>query len=74
MKVETATPTDVMRPIGPYSHVAKAGPFIAISGSSVTAPSARNAAPKPLCYFFIASTSISSLISSGTAGSANAMA
>jgi 2-iminobutanoate/2-iminopropanoate deaminase len=31
MKVETYTPADVMKPIGPYSHIAKAGPFIAIS-------------------------------------------
>jgi 2-iminobutanoate/2-iminopropanoate deaminase len=31
MKVETFTSDDVMKPIGPYSHVAKAGRFIAIS-------------------------------------------
>jgi 2-iminobutanoate/2-iminopropanoate deaminase len=31
MKVETFTSADVMKPIGPYSHMAKAGPFIAIS-------------------------------------------
>lgn len=38
MKVETSTPTDVGRPIGPYSHVAKAGPFIAISGTAGVDP------------------------------------
>jgi 2-iminobutanoate/2-iminopropanoate deaminase len=31
MKVETFTPASVMKPIGPYSQIAKAGPFIAIS-------------------------------------------
>jgi 2-iminobutanoate/2-iminopropanoate deaminase len=31
MKVETFTSANVMKPIGPYSHIAKAGPFIAIS-------------------------------------------
>jgi 2-iminobutanoate/2-iminopropanoate deaminase len=34
MKVETFTPTNVMKPIGPYSHIAKAGSFIAISGTA----------------------------------------
>ncbi|HKU14161.1 MAG TPA: Rid family hydrolase [Steroidobacteraceae bacterium] len=34
MKVETFTPANVMQPIGPYSHIAKAGPFIAISGTA----------------------------------------
>ena len=38
MKVETATPTNVMRPIGPYSHIAKAGSFIAISGTAGVDP------------------------------------
>ena len=33
MKVETLTPLDLFKPIGPYSHVAKAGPFINISGT-----------------------------------------
>ncbi len=32
MKVETFTPADAMKPIGPYSHIAKAGSFITISG------------------------------------------
>jgi 2-iminobutanoate/2-iminopropanoate deaminase len=34
MKVQTFTPSNVMKPIGPYSHIAKAGPFIAISGTA----------------------------------------
>jgi reactive intermediate/imine deaminase len=34
MKVETFTPANVMKPIGPYSHIAKAGSFIAISGTA----------------------------------------
>src|SRR4249919_491305 len=38
MKVETLTPDTVMKPIGPYSHVAKAGPFIAISGTAGVDP------------------------------------
>jgi 2-iminobutanoate/2-iminopropanoate deaminase len=38
MKVETFTPGNVMQPIGPYSHIAKAGPFIAISGTAGVNP------------------------------------
>lgn len=34
MKVETFTPSNVMKPIGPYSHIAKAGPFISISATA----------------------------------------
>jgi len=34
VKVRTFTPSNVMRPIGPYSHIAKAGPFISISGTA----------------------------------------
>jgi len=39
MKVERFTPGDVVKPIGPYSHVAKAGPFISISGTAGVDPS-----------------------------------
>jgi 2-iminobutanoate/2-iminopropanoate deaminase len=38
MRVETFTPDTVMKPIGPYSHVAKAGPFISISGTAGVDP------------------------------------
>jgi len=38
MKVETFTPANVMKPIGPYSHIAKAGFFIAISGTAGVDP------------------------------------
>ena len=38
MKVETFTPDDVMVPIGPYSHIAVAGPFVAISGTAGVDP------------------------------------
>ena len=38
MKVETRTPDGVMKPIGPYSHIAKAGPFIAISATAGVDP------------------------------------
>ena len=38
MKVETSTPDFVMEPIGPYSHVAKAGPFITVSGTAGVDP------------------------------------
>jgi 2-iminobutanoate/2-iminopropanoate deaminase len=38
VKVETFTPDSVMKPIGPYSHVAKAGPFISISGTAGVDP------------------------------------
>jgi 2-iminobutanoate/2-iminopropanoate deaminase len=33
MTVETFTPSNLFKPIGPYSHIAKAGPFITISGT-----------------------------------------
>lgn len=33
MKVETFTPLDLFKPIGPYSHITKIGPFINISGT-----------------------------------------
>jgi 2-iminobutanoate/2-iminopropanoate deaminase len=38
MKVETSTPDFVMKPIGPYSHIAKAGPFVSISGTAGVDP------------------------------------
>lgn len=38
MNVETFTPDNVMTPIGPYSHIAKAGPFIAISATAGVDP------------------------------------
>ena len=38
MKVQTFTPPNVMKPIGPYSHIAKAGPFISISGTAGVNP------------------------------------
>jgi len=33
MKIETITSKDMFEPIGPYNHIAKAGPFITISGT-----------------------------------------
>jgi 2-iminobutanoate/2-iminopropanoate deaminase len=38
MNVQTFTPDDVTKPIGPYSHIAKAGPFIAISATAGVDP------------------------------------
>ena len=38
MKVQTFTPDNVMKPIGPYSHIAKAGPFIFISATAGVDP------------------------------------
>lgn len=38
MRVETFTPENVMKPIGPYSHIAKAGPFISISATAGVDP------------------------------------
>jgi 2-iminobutanoate/2-iminopropanoate deaminase len=32
MNVERFTPSSVMKPLGPYSHMTKAGPFISIGG------------------------------------------
>ena len=37
--VETATPSGTPDPIGPYSHIAKAGPFLSISGTAGVDPS-----------------------------------
>ena len=33
-KLETSTPPDTPKPIGPYSHIAKVGPFITIGGTA----------------------------------------
>lgn len=33
MKIETITPENMFKPIGPYSHLTKVGPFITISGT-----------------------------------------
>ena len=33
-KVETSTPPGTPTPIGPYSHIAKVGPFITIGGTA----------------------------------------
>ena len=33
MTVQTSTPSDLFKPIGPYSHIAKSGPFISLSGT-----------------------------------------
>ena len=36
--VETSTPPGTPAPIGPYSHIAKAGPFITIGGTAGVDP------------------------------------
>ena len=38
MTVETSTPANTPTPIGPYSHVAKVGPFISIGGTAGVDP------------------------------------
>ena len=38
MKVETLTPPNAPKPIGPYSHIAKVGNFITISGTAGVDP------------------------------------
>lgn len=37
-KVETFTPSNVMTPVGPYSHIAKAGKLISISATAGVDP------------------------------------
>ena len=37
-RVETSTPADTPRPIGPYNHIAKAGQFISIGGTAGVDP------------------------------------
>ena len=36
--VEVSTPAGTPQPIGPYSHIAKAGPFLSISGTAGVDP------------------------------------
>lgn len=36
--VETSTPVNTPKPIGPYNHIAKAGPFISIGGTAGVDP------------------------------------
>ena len=36
--VETSTPANTPTPIGPYNHIAKAGPFITIGGTAGVNP------------------------------------
>jgi len=36
--VETSTPPDTMTPVGPYSHIAKAGPLITIGATAGVDP------------------------------------
>lgn len=38
MTVETSTPANTPTPIGPYSHIAKVGPFISIGGTAGVDP------------------------------------
>jgi 2-iminobutanoate/2-iminopropanoate deaminase len=37
-EVETSTPADTPRPIGPYSHIAKVGSFITVGGTAGVNP------------------------------------
>jgi 2-iminobutanoate/2-iminopropanoate deaminase len=37
-QVETSTPSGTPTPIGPYNHIAKAGPFISIGGTAGADP------------------------------------
>ena len=36
--VETSTPPNTPKPIGPYNHIAKVGPFISIGGTAGVNP------------------------------------
>ncbi len=50
LNVEWSTPPGTMVPIGPYSHIAKAGSFITIGGTAGVDPAAHPgiAAPFPV--------------------------
>jgi 2-iminobutanoate/2-iminopropanoate deaminase len=37
-RVETSTPPNTPVPIGPYSHIARVGPFVSIGGTAVVDP------------------------------------
>ena len=39
MTVDTSTPPGTPKPIGPYNHIAKVGPFITIGGTAGVNPS-----------------------------------
>ena len=43
-RVETSTPPNTPRPIGPYSHIAKVGQFISIGGTAGVNPATGNPA------------------------------
>ena len=43
-KVETSTPPGTPAPIGPYSHIAKVGPFISIGGTAGVDPASNQLA------------------------------
>lgn len=43
-KIEFSTPPNTMRPIGPYSHIAKAGDFITIGATAGVDPATGNLA------------------------------
>ena len=38
LKVETSTPENTMKPVGPYSHIAKVGEWITIGGTAGVDP------------------------------------
>lgn len=49
MHVETITPAGMFEPIGPYSHLTKAGPFISISGTPGVDPATGQMAGTDAC-------------------------
>jgi 2-iminobutanoate/2-iminopropanoate deaminase len=44
MKLETLTPVNAPKPIGPYNHIVKVGPFISIGGLAGVNPKTGNLA------------------------------
>lgn len=46
MQIETFTPAHLFKPIGPYSHIAKAGDLVAISGTPGVDPATGQLAGK----------------------------
>jgi 2-iminobutanoate/2-iminopropanoate deaminase len=48
-RVETSTPPNTPRPIGPYSHIAKVGQFISIGGTAGVNPATGDLAGSDVC-------------------------
>ena len=56
--VVTSTPADTPTPIGPYSHIARVGPWISISGTAGVDPAIMGIGPIPAVQKLLAKTGL----------------